>query len=43
MKKALSFLGALMLSFGSHAANVNKIDPPFWYVGMQDHELQLMV
>ena len=33
-----------MLSWGSlTAANVDKIDPPFWYVGMQDHELQLMV
>ena len=33
-----------MLSLGSRAAvNVDKIDPPFWYVGMQDHELQLMV
>ena len=44
MKKALSLFGALMLSLGSRAAvNVDKIDPPFWYVGMQDHELQLMV
>ncbi|MBO7552465.1 MAG: glycoside hydrolase family 13 protein [Bacteroidaceae bacterium] len=44
MKKALFLIGALMLSLGSHAAvNVDKIDPPFWYVGMQDHELQLMV
>ena len=23
--------------------NVNKIDPPFWYTGMQNPELQLMV
>lgn len=23
--------------------NVNKIDPPFWYAGMQNPELQLMV
>jgi len=43
MKKALSLLGALMLSLSSQAVNVNKIDPPFWYVGMQDHVLQLMV
>ena len=44
MKKALFLFGALMLSLSSLAAvNVDKIDPPFWYVGMQDHELQLMV
>ena len=23
--------------------NVNKIDPPFWYAGMRNPELQLMV
>lgn len=23
--------------------NVNKIDPPFWYAGMKNPELQLMV
>ena len=37
-------LGALLLSIGTYAAmNVNKIDPPFWYAGMQNPELQLMV
>ena len=32
-----------MLSFTSHAATINKIDPPYWYAGLQHHELQLMV
>ncbi|MBE6287804.1 MAG: alpha-amylase [Mediterranea massiliensis] len=43
-KKVFSLLGALMLSLGSFAAmNVNKIDPPFWFTGMLNPELQLMV
>ena len=44
MKKIMSVLGAMLLSLGSYAGiNVNKIDPPFWYTGMQNPELQLMV
>ena len=37
-------MGTLLLSLSTYAAmNVNKIDPPFWYTGMQNPELQLMV
>lgn len=37
-------MGTLLLSLSTYAAmNVNKIDPPFWYAGMQNPELQLMV
>lgn len=44
MKKVMSVLGAMLLSLGSYAGiHVNKIDPPFWYTGMQNPELQLMV
>ena len=44
MKKVMSILGAMLLSLGSYAGiNVNKIDPPFWYTGMLNPELQLMV
>ena len=44
MKKVLLILGTLLLSLSTYAAmNVNKIDPPFWYTGMQNPELQLMV
>lgn len=43
MKKLFSMLGALMFSFSSHATTINKIDPPYWYAGLQHHELQLMV
>ena len=44
MKKVFSVLGAMLLSLSSYAVvNVNKIDPPFWYAGMQNPELQLMV
>lgn len=44
MKKVFFILGTLLLSLSTYAAmNVNKIDPPFWYIGMQNPELQLMV
>ena len=44
MKRIFSYLGAILLSLSTYAAmNVNKIDPPFWYTGMQNPELQLMV
>ena len=41
MKKVFLILGTLLLSLSTYAAmNVNKIDPPFWYTGMQNPELQ---
>ena len=44
MKKLFLILGTFLLSLSTYAAmNVNKIDPPFWYTGMQNPELQLMV
>ena len=44
MKKLLLVLGAFLLTFSTYAAmNVNKIDPPFWYAGMSNPDLQLMV
>ncbi|WP_321331685.1 glycoside hydrolase family 13 protein [uncultured Bacteroides sp.] len=44
MKKLLFLLSYLLLSISIHATmNVSRIDPPFWYVGMQNPELQLMV
>lgn len=44
MKKVLFILSSLLLSLGTYAAmNVNKIDPPFWYTGMQNPEVQLMI
>lgn len=37
MKTVFSILGALLLTLSTYAAmNVNKIDPPFWYAGMQN-------
>ena len=34
----------MLLSLTAYAApHINKIDPPFWYTGMQNPELQLMV
>ncbi|NDV84314.1 glycoside hydrolase family 13 protein [Bacteroides sp. 51] len=44
MKKVFIALSLFLLSAGSLAAqNVNKIDPPFWYAGMKNPDLQLMV
>ena len=44
MKKLLFILSSFLLSLSTYAAmNVNKIDPPFWYAGMKNPELQLMV
>ena len=43
-KKVFSLLGGVLLSLGTYASpNIDKIDPPFWYAGMQNPELQLMV
>lgn len=44
MKKIFTMIGALLLSLSTFAAmNVEKIDPPFWYAGMKNPELQLMI
>ena len=40
MKRLFFILGTFLLSLSTYAAmNVNKIDPPFWYTGMQNPEL----
>ncbi|WP_321479653.1 glycoside hydrolase family 13 protein [uncultured Bacteroides sp.] len=44
MKKTLFLLIAILLSASMHATiNVNRIDPPCWFTGMNNPELQLMV
>lgn len=43
MKKLLFIWSFLLLSIGIHAVNVEKIDPPCWFAGMKNPELQLMV
>ena len=44
MKKLLLLLGSFLLSLTTYAAmNISKIDPPFWFTGMNNPELQLMV
>ena len=44
MKKIFTMIGAMLLSLSTFAAmNVEKIDPPFWYAGMKNPELQLMI
>lgn len=44
MKKLLLLLGSFLLSLTTYAAmNISKIDPPCWFTGMNNPELQLMV
>ncbi|MCD7900405.1 MAG: glycoside hydrolase family 13 protein [Bacteroides sp.] len=43
MRRIVFTLLAAITFITAFAANINKIDPPFWYVGMQHPELQLMV
>lgn len=43
MKKILLTLCISLITAGIYAANISKIDPPFWYVGMDNPQLQLMV
>ena len=43
MKKLLLLLGSFLLSLTTYAAmNISKIDPPFWFTGMNNPELQLI-
>lgn len=46
MNKLLSFFVMLPLVFGASAKNsfkIDKIEPPYWWVGMQNDTLQLLV
>jgi len=44
MKHLLSIISFLVLSLcTSTASNIHKIDPPYWYAGMSNPELQLMI
>jgi glycosidase len=40
---ARGLLAALLISPAAWAAGVDRIEPPHWWVGMQDTQLQLMV
>ena len=41
-KKTLSFVLFFMLCIHAIAVEIKKMDPPFWYTGMQNRELQVM-
>lgn len=43
MKKLLLVLSFSLFTACIIAANINRIDPPFWYVGMNNPQLQLLV
>ena len=40
--KLLSVSAALCFCTGAMAVNIERVDPPFWYTGMKNHELQVM-
>ena len=42
MKRILIILAAVCMSVSASAVNVDRMDPPFWYAGMKNHEVQVM-
>ncbi len=42
MKRFLTIL-LLLSGFSAYASQVDRIEPPFWWTGMKNHELQIMV
>ena len=40
--RLFSLLAALFLAAGTYAADIQRMDPPFWYAGMKNRELQVM-
>lgn len=43
MKKMLSIFAGLCFLVSAYAAEIDRIEPPFWWVGMKNHSLQLLV
>lgn len=43
MRKSINLLLILLLSFTSFASNVDRIEPPNWWVGFNNPNLQLMI
>jgi glycosidase len=43
MKSLLGLLAAITMSFNTFAAGLQHVEPPNWWVGMQDSRLQLML
>ena len=41
-KNFLLLVLTFILSFSTYAADIQRMDPPFWYAGMQNSELQIM-
>ena len=42
MKRYGLFLILALASLAARAAQVDRMDPPFWYTGMKNHEVQVM-
>jgi glycosidase len=43
MKKLFIFFSLLLLNYNSEAQKLQRIEPMFWFAGMQDSNLQLMI
>lgn len=42
MKKLISFIALALFCMSIHATDIQRVDPPFWYTGMKNTELQVM-
>ena len=42
MKKSLILIALALCCLSLHAADIQRVDPPFWYAGMKNTELQVM-
>ena len=42
MKRIFFISLFLLCSLGAGAIEIERMDPPFWYSGMKNHELQIM-
>ena len=42
MKKYILLFALVLASVSAGAARVDRMDPPFWYTGMKNHEVQVM-
>ena len=43
MKKLILFVISIALTFSVFALNVDRVEPTFWWVGMKNPTVQLMV
>ena len=42
MKKFIIIIALALCGMAAHAVDIQRVDPPFWYAGMKNTELQVM-